>query len=210
VNSANQDVNSAFKEVSDAKKVLQAFSNNNSVIGFNVNNAFDEKDIANFQNDAANSAYNTSTSSLKKALQDLQAANSTVYELQLQAAEAKHYLGQAEFNLVQAMNALFVAQAAKEQSDKAILIASAQSSQLPTGTSTYIFSGCEIGNYPVISGTASITASSGAGFELSSGYNILYGSCTEKGGVAFSTGDTVCFQGYLKNGYIHGVKIAKQ
>lgn len=134
------------------------------MIDFNVSSAFDAKDIANFQNDAANAAYNTATNNLNKAFTDLQAANSTVYELQLEAAAAKNALGQAEFNLVQAMNTLFVAQAAKEQSDKALLLASAQSSQLPTGSSTYIFSGCEIGNYPIISGTAGITKCSEAGF----------------------------------------------
>lgn len=111
------------------------------------------------------------------------------------------------------MNQLFVAQAAKEQSDKAMLLASAQISILPSGTTTYIFSGCDIGNYPVISGTASITGSSARGFELSSGYNILYGNCTEAGEVSLKEvkkGDTVGFHGYLKDGFIQGIRIAKQ
>lgn len=95
MNAATQDVNAAFREVSDAKKVLQAYSNNNSKISFDVSSAFDGRDIANFQNDAAQSAYNTATSNLNKAFQDLQAANSSVYELQLQSATAKNYLGQA-------------------------------------------------------------------------------------------------------------------
>lgn len=107
------------------------------------------------------------------------------------------------------MNTLFVAQAAKEQSDKAMLLASAQSSILPRGTTTYIFSGCDIGNFPVISGTASITGSSEYGFELNSGYRILYGSCTETGGVTFNEGDLVNFQGYFRNGYIQGIRLAK-
>jgi hypothetical protein len=105
------------------------------------------------------------------------------------------------------MNQLYVAQAAKEQSDKALLLASAQSSQLPSGTSTYIFSGCDIGNYPPIFGTASITQSSSSGYQLSSGFALLYGNCTQAR--SLSIGDTVNFQGYLRNGSIHGVKIDK-
>jgi predicted nucleic acid-binding Zn-ribbon protein len=96
------------------------------MIGFNVTSAFDGRDIANFQNDAANSAYNSATDTLNKALQALQAANTTVFDLQQQASQAKNELGAAEFNLNQAMNTLFVAQAAKEQSDKALLLASVQ------------------------------------------------------------------------------------
>lgn len=103
------------------------------MLEFRVNDAFDGRGIANFQNDAASAAYNTANNNLNKALLDLRAANSTVFELQHQASSAKNHLGQAKFNLTQAMNTLFVAQAAKQQSDKALLIASAQSSQLPTG-----------------------------------------------------------------------------
>jgi len=138
--------------------------NNNSIVEFKVNDAFDGRDIANLQNDAANAAYNTASNSLNKALLDLKTANTTVFELQQQSSSAKNYLGQAQFNLTQAMNALYVAQAAKQQSDKAILIASAQSSELLRGKTAYIFSGCDLGNYPIISGTASITGSSKAGF----------------------------------------------
>ena len=123
-------------------------------------------------------------------------------------ASAKNSLGEAEFNLVQAMNRLYVAQAAKAQSDKALLLASVQSSILPSGTSTYIFSGCEIGNYPSISGTASISKTSKGGYVLSSGYTLLYGNCTEAATPA-TDGDFVEFTGFIKDGFIHGVKIAK-
>ena len=49
-----------------------------------------------------------------------------------------------------------MAQAAKEQADKAMLIASAQASEMPEGSTTYIFGGCDSYNYPTITGTAQI------------------------------------------------------
>ena len=52
---ANEDVKASFKDVLNAKKLLQAANNNKSLIDFNVSAAFDQRDIANFQNDAANS-----------------------------------------------------------------------------------------------------------------------------------------------------------
>lgn len=192
----------------NAKKFLQAAQNNKSSIDFDASTASDAKDVAVFQNDAATTAYNTATSNLAKAKQNLQAANSTVYKLLMDKADAKNFLGQAEFNLTQAMNTLYVAQAAKAQSDKALLLASVQSSILPSGTSTYIFSGCDIGNYPSISGTASVSKTSNGGYVLSSGYTLLYGNCTELPSKA-SEGDFVEFTGFIKDGFIQGVKIAK-
>ena len=54
-------------------------------------------------------------------------------------------LGTAKFNLQQALNSLFVAQAAKAAADKAIAAAYAQgvaSLDLMNGQSTYVFEGC--------------------------------------------------------------------
>jgi hypothetical protein len=111
--------------------------------------------------------------------------------------------------MTRALNNLYVAQAAKEQSDKSLLIASVQGSQLPTGISTSIFSGCDIGNYPSIFGTASIRNTSASGYTLNSGYNLLFGSCSQTYG-NFTVGDTISFAGYLRNGFIHGIKINKK
>lgn len=52
---ANEDVKSSFQDVLNAKKLLQYANNNKSLIDFNVSAAFDQRGIANFQNDAANS-----------------------------------------------------------------------------------------------------------------------------------------------------------
>lgn len=65
------------------------------MIDLNASAAFDQRDIANFQNDAANSEYNSAEKKVGKALKNLQAANSTVVELQQAKSEAKNYLGQA-------------------------------------------------------------------------------------------------------------------
>ena len=100
VTSANEDVTNTFYNVLNAKKFLQAAQNNKSSIDFDVSTASDAKDVAVFQNDAATTAYNTATSNLVKAKQNLQAANSTVYELMMDKASAKNSLGEAEFNLV--------------------------------------------------------------------------------------------------------------
>ena len=94
--------------------------------------------------------------------------------------EAKRNLGEAQFNLTQAMNNLFVAQAAKAQADKAILTVSAQSAQLPPSSSASLFSGCDGGSYPLISGSACITSISEKAFSLSSGYVILFGDCSKR------------------------------
>lgn len=63
-------------------------------------------------------------------------------------------MGIAKFNLNQATNNLLVAQAAKEQADKALALATAEASVIPEGNSTYIFSGCDIGAYPTYAGSA--------------------------------------------------------
>lgn len=103
------------------------------------------------------------------------------------------------------MNTLFLAQAAKEQADKSLQIISAQSSIVLSGTSTYIFDSCEIGNYPVIFGTASLTLGQD-GFTLSTGHKLVRGSCT-KGNFSEDSTGAVTYEGYLKNGCVYALKI---
>ena len=55
------------------------------------------------------------------------------------------------------MNNLLVAQAAKEQADKAMAIASTQLKSRDYSPKTYIFSGCEAFNYPTYSGSAVVS-----------------------------------------------------
>jgi len=106
------------------------------------------------------------------------------------------------------MNKLLVAQAAKEASDKAVAIASAQlkEGQLD-GFSTYVFGGCEQAGYPSYAGSARVDKVQSDKAWLDNGHYILFGDCTQKGSI--SEGDLVTFEGYLKNGCIHGLKLTK-
>ena len=63
---------------------------------------------------------------LNDALTALKQANLIVSQLKVNASAAMKDLGQAKFNLKIAQNKLYVAQAAKQQADKAIFIVNAQ------------------------------------------------------------------------------------
>jgi hypothetical protein len=92
-------------------------------------------------------------------------------------------LGTAKFNLQQALNSLFVAQAAKAAADKAIAAAYAQgvaSLDLMNGQSTYVFEGCSEQVYPVITGTVPVSALLTSGARLNSGQILAWGECTHK------------------------------
>lgn len=91
---------------------------------------------------------------------------------------AKNSLGVAKFNLNQAMNNLFVAQAAKEQADKATNLISAQASS--TNSKPITFGGCDAQTYPTIFGTSYVTSVDPSSLALSSGAIILRGPCTKQ------------------------------
>lgn len=78
------------------------------------------------------------------------------------------------------MNSLFVAQAAKAEADKATAIVSMQTTQDKNVSSlaSDMFSGCDQGVYPSISGTASIQQRNTYSFKLSSGNILVYGNCS--------------------------------
>lgn len=102
------------------------------------------------------------------------------------------------------MNNLFVAQAAKEQADKQLLLASAQSVQLASLT----FAGCNQGNYPSMFGTATILVAGNSAFKLDSGYSVLIGGCTTKRKGDYTNGTVIVFEGYLKGGAIHAIRLS--
>lgn len=73
--------------------------------------------------------------------------------------EDERLLGIAKMNYQQSMNNLFVAQARKEQADKATSIVSMQSATLPQQpgvnvASSYVFEGCDPKAYPFVSGSS--------------------------------------------------------
>ena len=170
----------------------------------NMRNA---KDIANMENDIATAQYNNAEDDVKKAADDLRKANQKIVDLKISKNDAGMELGKAQFNLRQAMNNLLVAQSAKEQSDKSIAIATAQMKERDTGPRTYIFSGCEVLGYPSYSGSEMVEKVEDDKVLLMSGHYLLYGGCTKKADI--KKGDLVNFEGYWKNGCIHGIQLSK-
>lgn len=154
ISSAKEDVAARFELVKTAKKNLltvQGFSSNQN---FDIENLKTDKDIANMENDIATSQYHAKQAASDKALGDLKKASQELLSLRMDKQDAETNLGAAKFNLTQAVNRLLVAQAAKEQADKSLAIASAEAVRRPEGNSTYIFSGCQIGGYPSYAGSA--------------------------------------------------------
>ena len=141
----------------------------------------------------------------------LEDANAAVADLRSQFAAAETGLGTAKFNHNQALNRLFVAQAAKEASDKSIAIAYAQgaaSTDILKGESTYVFSGCLNQAYPSISGTVSVTKLIPSGAQLSSGHVLTWGECTTKDTI--NIGDVIYYQGNIVGNCISAVSVSKQ
>ena len=148
----------------------------------------------------------------KKSYSALDNANFLVSKLRAKLQDSMDRLGVAKFNLQQANNNLFVAQARKEQADKATAIAKSQAAVLPDpeSSSTYIFGGCNQHNYPTIVGADIVGAYNKYGFKLRSGYTMLYGSCTSAEQVAVAEGDVIDYVGYLKDGYVHATKYSRR
>ncbi len=129
-----------------------------------------------------------------------------------QGNQAKTDLGIANFNLNQALNTLYVAQAAKAASDKATAIAFAQgaaSIDILKGESTYVFQGCNQQVYPSISGTVAVSTLIASGAKLNSGHILTWGDCTDKA-VTVGANDVVTFVGTIRNGVISATSITKQ
>lgn len=152
---------------------------------------------------------NIADAALTAAQHALEDANAKVAELRAEHLEVKTNLGVANFNLRQAMNNLFVAQAAKEVADKAMAIASAQSASslnMLEGESTYIFEGCNEQVHPVITGTIPVSTLITSGARLNSGHILTWGPCTEKV-KAVADGSIVAFEGTIKGGVISATKV---
>ena len=71
-----------------------------------------------------------------------------------------------------------------------------------------MFSGCDQGAYPMITGTAAIRQRNRYSLKLSSGNILVYGSCSVVDSNLVS-GELVTFVGYLREGYVH-VQTAKR
>lgn len=159
--------------------MLQNYQNNLTDFLFNSSNAHNAKDIANMENDIANSDYRNKEDASYKAMNNLKQTNQDVTDTRDDLNEAAIILGAAKFNLTLAMNQLLVAQAAKAQADKNIAILSTQSAAPLEPASTYIFGGCDRGIYPSFSGTMAVKEIISNGAVLASGHRLVYGNCSK-------------------------------
>jgi hypothetical protein len=202
--------NLAFNTYSGAKKQLQGAQDQKQQADTVVASAKNAVRLVNQINDNAQSYLTKSQNVYQQAYSALNNANTLVSQLEETLNDASNQLGVSKFNLQQALNNLYVAQARKEQADKATQIVRAQSSVLPAddSTSTYIFAGCEQQAYPTIAGSASVNIANKIGYQLSSGNTLVFGSCTQRD-VSVKTGDIISYNGYLKDGYVHAISYKK-
>ncbi len=105
-----------------------------------------------------------------------------------------------------AINQLYVAQAMKEQADKAMLIVTTQESSPSLST---VFQGCQQSAYPSIFGSSVLLSVGEGSLMVSSGHQLLFGSCTVLP-ASMEAGDAVYFEGYLREGHGHLLLIEKQ
>lgn len=201
--------NIAFDTFSKAKGILHETQEKKALADRIVDNSKNSLNFMNQANDDALSDLTAAQSIFEKAYSALDNSNMLVSKLRELLTDKGEDLGVAKFNLQQALNRLYVAQAVKEQADKATAIVRAQSSVLPdsNSTSSLIFNGCLQLAYPTAMGTARIESSNAIGYRLATGSTLLFGSCTTK--EPCLAGDLVSYNGYLKDGYIHATSITK-
>ena len=199
--------NLAFGELTDKKKALQLAIDQKAKADTVVANAKNALDVVNQANDDALSALSTAQRKYELAYSALDNANRLVSKIRAELAVADNKLGVAKFNLLQALNNLYVAQARKEQADKSTNIVRMQTATLPEEESTHIFAGCVQNAYPTISGSAIVSRANGSGYALNSGNVLVFGDCTHKELVV--VGDLIDYEGYIKDGYVHAVSYKK-
>ena len=144
--------NLAFKELSDKKAALQKAISDKAQADTVVANAKNALDVVNQANDDALAALRVAQRAYDLAYPALDNANILVSRTKTELAVADNKLGVAKFNLLQALNNLYVAQALKEQADKSTNIVRMQTATLPEEESTHIFAGCVQNVFPTISG----------------------------------------------------------
>lgn len=204
---ARNVLNLTFIAFSNAKTALQSAQDLKSRSDGIVANAKNAVQLANQANDDAQADLTIAQNVYINDQSALNNANNLVSNVQGKLNDAQTQLGISKFNLQQAQNSLLVAQAAKAEADKATALVSTQSSTLPTGNSTYIFAGCVQQANPTVCGTAQVTKANSFGYSLSTGENLLFGSCTAKSG-EFKVGDYIEYNGYIHGGYVQATSIS--
>lgn len=199
--------NLTFNAFTKAKNALQAAQDLKSRANGIVANAQNAVNLVNQANDNAQADLTTAQNAYVRDHSALNNANNLVSNIKGKLNDAQTQLGVSKFNLQQALNNLLVAQAAKAEADKATAVVLAQSSTLPSGNSTYLFAGCVQQAYPTICGTAQVTKANSFGYSLSTGENLLFGSCTTKS-EAFKVGDYINYNGYIQGGFVQATSIS--
>lgn len=203
--------NIAWNNVQDRKLALDAANDKWLDTNQTVANARNNLDLTATANDDAITQLKIADSALTAAQKTLEEANKLVAALRAEWSTSSSSLGTAKFNLQQALNNLFVAQAAKAAADKAVAIAFAQgvaSLDLMKGESTYVFEGCSEQVYPVITGTVPVSVLLTSGARLNSGQILTWGGCTHKPDIIVE-GDVVSFTGTINNGVISATEVKK-
>ena len=173
-----------------------------------VDNKKNALDLANQANDDAQSHLNLADAALAAANRNLDNQNANAASIRQSQSSAKALLGGANFNLKQAMNQLYVAQAAKAAADKALNLAYAQgAASFPKqGETNFIFEGCYNPVLPAISGSAACAKLVANGCVLSSGHIVTWGDCTNKTEV-IEVGTVVTYNGRFSKGVVSAAEI---
>ena len=176
--------------------------------GVVVDNARNALALATQSNDDAYSNLVSATAVLNQSQSVLANVNELIANFTAQQREASEGLGAARFNLTQATNGLFVAQARKAEADKATMLVYLQTSKQMIGGLAYgaRFAGCDQLVYPSIAGSAVVQQVVANGYGLASGLFILFGNCTSQD-FGIVAGTMVAFAGYVSGGYIQATSI---
>ena len=123
-----------------------------------------------------------------------------------------------------AVNKLYLAQSRKETADRASAIALAEGSLSDhnvnngvnsiggqtslQGGAAASFGGCDVKNYPSISGTSKVVSVDSNGYSLASGHSVVYGQCSSAS-AGVIVGDFVRYNGYINNGVVNALRIER-
>lgn len=204
---AKNSLNDTFESITLARQFLQKAKNDQQNATFKVNAIDNEKNLAEYENDHAMAAFNSALSAETASALNLQKGNDDIDHLRQSLRNETALLGSAKYNLTQALNRLYVAQAAKEQADKTVLLATLYEKRPPTANSSYLFQGCNPGNYPSVAGSVRVRTVGSGYYELESGQVVAFGGCSEVG--TCREGEVASFEGYLRNGVVHATRISK-
>jgi hypothetical protein len=193
----------AFENLNQVKEQYQSQIAQLQTIKNQVDEGNGKVSAAKLAKSLASEIYSNKSQLLIEAENHLANANNDVSSLINFAQKALNDVGEAKYKLTLALNKLFVAQAAKEQADKAINILYTQNS-----ISDQPFAGCNQGSFPGMFGTGRVKIVNQNGFTLESGQILLSGPCTASA-LACSVGDMLYFEGYLRSGCIHLLRFSK-